>query len=72
MAGLSEPITTGPCFSKKEGYFQQNSYWYQKPILLFGKQIQKQLGYNSPAICFSPDEESGAAAAVGFRIERFA
>jgi hypothetical protein len=38
----------------------------------FEKQIQKHLGYSSPAICFSPDEESGAIATVGFRIERFA
>jgi hypothetical protein len=36
----------------------------------FEKQIQKHLGYSCPAICFSPDEESGAIATVGFRIER--
>jgi hypothetical protein len=60
-------------FFKKQLLFSVNSSLDPKQyFIFFGKQIQKQLGYSSPAICFSPDEESGAAAAVGFRIERFA
>lgn len=35
-----------------------------------GKQLQKRLGLCSPAIRYRPDEESGAAAAVGFRGHR--
>ncbi len=36
-----------------------------------GKQLQWCLGNESPAIRYSPDEESGATAAVGFKIVRF-
>jgi hypothetical protein len=71
MAGLSGPIATGTCFSKKKIAFSTTQLWIPESMLLFlGKQMQKQLGYSSPAFCFSPDEKSGAAAAVGFSIER--
>jgi len=33
----------------------------------FGKQMQKLLGYNSPAPASAPDEGSGASRLIGFR-----
>ncbi|WP_316844194.1 hypothetical protein [Pedobacter psychrodurus] len=34
---------------------------------IFENQVQQYFGYCIPAICYSPDEKSGAATIVGFR-----